>query len=139
MGLFYSIVIAALIFLNMHDTVLNYILALGMGALLSLPIHSYQSSCHLFSEAGFTSYYNIFLSFTSDVMALGGAVLGLIIPQAALPLLILLIIFTMSSFKKWRLVIVSGEEDIIEIDKSKDAADILEIQRLKSKKYKRKK
>lgn len=124
--------LGALSFLNFPDPVLNYTLALGLGAAIALPIQSYRASCRIMSDLGYQTNYNLYLSLTEDVLSLGGAILALIIPPLAFPLILLLIFFALGAFKKWRLRIIVGEEEEDQgIDRTKDAAEVLEITRLK--------
>jgi len=133
-------VITAFSVLNMNDTILNYILAFGMGALLTLPIQSYRSNCRILCENESAGKYNLCLSLTEDTLSIGGSILAFISPLPAFPFILALFYFVLSSFRKWhsQLIIGSKEEEEV-LDRVSKSSEILEIQRLKKLKRKKQK
>ena len=125
-------ILASFTVLNMNDTVLNYVLAFGLGALLTLPIQSFRANCRMMSSAPNSTTYNLYLSITEDILALGGAIVAFIKPALALPFMLPLIYFVLTSFKKWRQSIIVGDEEEEQIiSEGRSDSEIMEIQRLK--------
>ncbi|MCD4783029.1 MAG: DUF4126 domain-containing protein [Candidatus Eremiobacteraeota bacterium] len=125
-------VIACLAVLNHPDPIVNYIIALGFGAGITLPVQSFRASCKILSDAISYGNYNLYLSITEDVLSLGGVVLGIVSPMIALPVCIILVYFSLNAFRKWKFKVLSGEEEEeLTPERMRDDAEVLEIRRLK--------
>ena len=148
---------ACLAVLNHPDTIVNFVIALGFGAGITLPVQSFRTSCKILSSSINYGNFNLCLSFTEDILSLGminaeelipfpspclsftedilslgGTVLGLVDSRVALPVSGILVYFSLSAFRKWKYRVLSGEEEEdISPQRMRDDAEILEIKRLK--------
>lgn len=132
-------VIACLTVLNHPNPIVNFIIALGFGAGITLPVQSFRASCRILSSAVHYGNYNLYLSITEDILSLGGVVLGLIDPRIALPVCAILVYFSLNAFRKWKFRVLSGEEEKeLTPERMRDDDEIFEIKRLKRLKKRRK-
>jgi len=123
---------ACLAVLNHPDTIVNFVIALGFGAGITLPVQSFRASCKILSSSINYGNYNLYLSFTEDILSLGGTVLGLVDSRVALPVSGILVYFSLSAFRKWKYRVLSGEEEEdMSPQRMRDDAEVLEIKRLK--------
>ncbi|MCE1247779.1 MAG: DUF4126 domain-containing protein [Firmicutes bacterium] len=126
--------VTALSILNTGDVVLNYILAAALGAVLTLPIQSYRSSCRILTEAGDSGKYNLTLSVTEDTLAIGGTLLTMLKPNFSLFVIIPVFYLILTAFRKWRPRVIAGDDykGYLQMQsRERDDGEILEIQRLK--------
>ena len=125
-------ILASFAVLNMSDTVLNYVLAFGLGAILTLPIQSFRANCRMLSSTISSGTYNMYLSITENVLCIGGSIIGFLKPIVALPFILPLFYFVLNSFKKWRQALVVDDEEEEEIiSEGRSEGEVMEIQRLK--------
>lgn len=118
--------------LTFREPNLNFIVAVALGVMLTLPFQSMKSSTRILSDRGEFGAFNTALSFTVDIESFGGAVLGLVFPQIAIILNPLMFYFTLEGFKKWRVRLIAGEELDVEFqDSMSNEGEFIEIKKLK--------
>ena len=125
-------IVSCFTLLNLKEPNMNFIGAVALVAVLTVPFQSLKTSTRIIGDQGPFGMYNLTHSFFVDVEAFGGLVLSFIAPLVAIIVTPLVFYFTMEGFKKWRVRLIAGQELDIEFDEESNlTGDFLGDKQLK--------
>ncbi len=119
-------------FLNLGDSIANFVVAMVMGVALSLPFNNLKSNIRSFTEEGVFRQFNLYMSLVEDVESIAGTILGIIFPLGGVVVVPAVFYFTTDAFKKWKIKIIADREVDVEVkEEMKMDAEVLEVKKLR--------
>jgi hypothetical protein len=97
-------------FLRLEDPVLNYVVSLFFGVLLTVPFHSLKANARFLSQDFSYSSFNTYLSITEDLEATAGSILSVFLPVVSVIIIPITFLTTLFLYKKWKTKLLSEKE-----------------------------